>query len=41
MNLKQKILNEKDENSSLFQEQKTDVAQTMLQILEDEKVLNQ
>lgn len=29
LNLKPKILNEKDENSSSFQVQKTDVAQTM------------
>ncbi|HIC3267779.1 TPA: hypothetical protein ACW4UW_001604 [Campylobacter jejuni] len=41
LNLKPKILNEKDENSSSFQDQKTDVAQTMLQRLEDEKVFNQ
>ncbi|EAI2873716.1 TPA: hypothetical protein ACH6H0_000582 [Campylobacter jejuni] len=41
LNLKPNILNEKDENSSSFQEQKTDVAQTMLQRLEDEKVFNQ
>ncbi|HEF3511767.1 TPA: hypothetical protein R9088_001356 [Campylobacter jejuni] len=41
LNLKPKTLNEKDENSSSFQEQKIDVAQTMLQRLEDEKFFNQ
>ncbi|EPO4938997.1 hypothetical protein ACUA12_001717, partial [Campylobacter jejuni] len=41
LNLKPNILNKKDKNSSSFQEQKTDVAQTMLQSLEDEKVFNQ
>lgn len=41
LNLKPRVLDEKDENPTSLDKQKTDVAQSMLQRLEDEKVFNQ
>lgn len=41
LNLKPKILGKKEQNTNSFEEQKPDVAQSMLQRLEDEKVFNQ